>query len=142
MNTLSDILFSSVNITLSLLVILLLAYWIVTLLSGIDFDLDVDIDVDVDADIDIDGGIEGGNADFHDISNTEIIQFGVLAFRNYSQSGLFYVSQNRFPVRKVNFIFRLNLIVQLFLSDYVVISFIILIVSNMFYGIDRDYLIS
>lgn len=83
MNTLSDILFSSVNITLTLLVILLLAYWIVTLLSGIDFDLDVDIDVDVDvdADIEIDGGIEGGNADFHDISNTEINKEDVVGKR-------------------------------------------------------------
>lgn len=74
MNSLTDILFSSVNITLTILVIILITYWLVTMITGIDFDLDVDvdIDIDVDADVDIDTGIEGGNVDFHDISNTEI----------------------------------------------------------------------
>ncbi|CAL2104357.1 conserved membrane protein of unknown function [Tenacibaculum sp. 190130A14a] len=74
MNSLTDILFSSVNITLTLLVIILITYWLITMLTGIDFDLDVDvdIDIDVDTDVDIDTGIEGGNVDFHDISNTEI----------------------------------------------------------------------
>lgn len=74
MNSITDIIFSSVNITLTILVIILLVYWIVTMISGIDFDLDIDIDVDVDidADVDIDTGIEGGNVDFHDVANTEV----------------------------------------------------------------------
>lgn len=74
MKELIDIAFSPVNIVLSILLILLIIYWILTMISGIDFDLDVDIDVDIDSDIDIDTdtGIEGGNMDFQDISNTEV----------------------------------------------------------------------
>ena len=68
MNSITDIIFSSVNITLTILVIILLVYWIVTMISGVDFDLDLDIDTDVD----IDTGIEGGNVDFHDVANTEV----------------------------------------------------------------------
>ncbi|WP_282051283.1 OB-fold-containig protein [Maribacter aquivivus] len=83
MNQLIDILFSEVNITLTLLLILLLVYWIITMIGGLDFDLDidVDIDVDVDADIDFDSGIEGGNLDFEDISNTEVNQDDVIGKR-------------------------------------------------------------
>ncbi len=76
MEALLDIAFSPVNITLTLLMILLIVYWLITMISGIDFDLDVDIDidVDVDSDIDIDSDthIEGGNLDFEDIANTEV----------------------------------------------------------------------
>lgn len=85
MNSFTDIIFSSVNLPLTILVIILLVYWIITMVSGIDFDLDVDvdIDVDVDADIDIDTdtGIEGGNADFHDVSNTEVTKEDVIGKR-------------------------------------------------------------
>ncbi|MEW7277673.1 hypothetical protein ABW636_03670 [Aquimarina sp. 2201CG1-2-11] len=54
--------------------ILLIIYWLFTMISGIDFDLDVDIDIDVDSDIDVDTdtNIEGGNLDFEDIANTEV----------------------------------------------------------------------
>ncbi len=74
MDSIIDIIFSTVNITLTLLVIILILYWIVTMFSGIDFDLDFDVDVDIDVDIDadVDMGIEGGNVDFHDIANAEI----------------------------------------------------------------------
>lgn len=48
------------------------------MIGGLDFDLDVDVDIDVDADIDLDSGIEGGNLDFEDISNTEVNQDDVL----------------------------------------------------------------
>ncbi|WP_405226572.1 hypothetical protein [Dokdonia sp. Asnod1-B02] len=71
-----EILFSPVNITLTILLSLLLVYWIFTMISGVDFDLDVDvdidIDVDVDADIDLDSGLEGGNMDFSDVANAEV----------------------------------------------------------------------
>jgi len=69
-----DILFSQVNITLTVLLIILILYWLATMISGIDFDLDidVDIDVDVDADIDLETGIEGGNMDFQDVANAEV----------------------------------------------------------------------
>ncbi len=78
MNTFTDIIFSSVNLPLTILVIILLLYWIVTMISGIDFDLDVDVDIDADFDIDTDSGIEGGNADFHDVSNAEVNKEDVL----------------------------------------------------------------
>jgi len=61
-----NLIFSDVNIYLSGLLILLIIYWILTTISGIDFDYDMDIDVDVDADFD------SGNMDFNDISSTEI----------------------------------------------------------------------
>ncbi len=83
--TLTDIVFSNVNITLTILVIILVVYWLITMISGIDFDLDVDIeiDVDIDADIDLDldTGIEGGNIDFHDVANTEVNQEDVVGKR-------------------------------------------------------------
>lgn len=72
MNTLTDILFSQVNITLTILMLILILYWIVTMISGADFDIDFDVDIDVDIDADFDTSIEGGNLDFEDISNTQI----------------------------------------------------------------------
>lgn len=44
----------------------LVAYWLLTAISGIDSDYDIDIDVDADFEID------GGNMDFEDISSTEV----------------------------------------------------------------------
>ncbi len=69
-----EIIFSQVNITLSVLLIILIIYWLATMITGVDFDLDidVDIDVDVDADVDLDTGIEGGNMDFSDVANAEV----------------------------------------------------------------------
>ena len=87
MISLTDIVFSNVNITLTILVILLVLYWLVTMISGIDFDLDIDVDVDididadVDIDADIDTSIEGGNVDFHDIANTEVNKEDVVGKR-------------------------------------------------------------
>ena len=57
---------------------LLVLYWILTMVSGLDFDLDVDIDVDVDADIDLDPGIEGATMDFSDVANAEVDRSHVL----------------------------------------------------------------
>ncbi len=83
--TLTDIVFSNVNITLTILVIILVVYWLVTMISGIDFDLDVDIDMDIDVDadidLDLDTGIEGGNIDFHEVANTEVNQEDVVGKR-------------------------------------------------------------
>ncbi len=54
----------------------LVLYWILTMVSGVDFDLDVDVDVDIDIDADIDAdidtSIDGGNVDFQDMSSTEL----------------------------------------------------------------------
>ena len=74
MNSVLDILFSQVNITLTILMIFLILYWLVTMFTGLDFDTDFDVDIDIDADIDIevDSNIEGGNVDFQDVANTEV----------------------------------------------------------------------
>ncbi len=74
MNSVLDILFSQVNITLTSLMIFLILYWLVTMFTGLDFDTDFDVDIDIDADIDIevDSNIEGGNVDFQDVANTEV----------------------------------------------------------------------
>ncbi|WP_417444439.1 hypothetical protein [Joostella sp.] len=79
MTELINILFSEVNIILSILLIILILYWIATMIGGLDFEPDFDIDVDVD--MDVDTGIEGGNMDFEDISNTEVNQEDVVGKR-------------------------------------------------------------
>ncbi|MCC4211096.1 OB-fold-containig protein [Leeuwenhoekiella parthenopeia] len=70
--TLTEVLFSEVNIVLTILLIILILYWIVTMIGGIDFDLDIDVDVDVDVDADFEPNIEGGTMDFEDVSNVEV----------------------------------------------------------------------
>jgi hypothetical protein len=64
---------------LSVLLMILILYWIVTMMSGLDFDPDFDIDTEVE--IEADSGIEGGNMDFEDISNTEINREDVVGKR-------------------------------------------------------------
>ena len=83
MNDFIHLVFSTVNLPLSLLLIILILYWIFTMISGIDFDLDfdVDIDIDTDFDLDMDAGIEGGNADFEDVASTEINQEDIVGRR-------------------------------------------------------------
>ena len=63
-----NLIFSEVNITITILLIALIAYWLMTALSGIEFDYDIDIDVDLDTDLDMDAG----NMDFEDISSAEV----------------------------------------------------------------------
>jgi hypothetical protein len=67
-----DIIFSQVNITLTVLLLILLVYWIFTMVSGVDLDLDFDLEVDIDTAVDVDGGLEGGNLDFEDVANAEV----------------------------------------------------------------------
>ncbi|TRZ43163.1 hypothetical protein [Robertkochia solimangrovi] len=81
MTSLTDILFSQVNLTLTILLILLIVYWLLTMISGIEFEYDMDIDVDVDADLDIDLSQGGAETDFHDISNSEINKEDVIGKR-------------------------------------------------------------
>ncbi|WP_420552760.1 hypothetical protein [Tenacibaculum aiptasiae] len=53
--------FSPVNATLSILLIILSLYWVLTILTGIDldfFDVEFDIDSDVDIDADVDSKID------------------------------------------------------------------------------------
>lgn len=66
-----DLLFSPVNIILTVLILVLFLYWILTAITGVDFDLDVDFDIDIDADLSLDA-IDAGNMDFEDISSAEV----------------------------------------------------------------------
>lgn len=61
-----DILFSQVNIILTILMLILVLYWLVTMISGIDLDVDIDVDFDIES------NIEGVELDFQDVSNTEL----------------------------------------------------------------------
>lgn len=72
MESFVDILFSQVNATLTVFMILLVVYWLLTMISGIDFDWDVEIDVDAGVD---------GRADFHDMANAELNKEDVVGER-------------------------------------------------------------
>lgn len=73
MDNFLNLIFSEVNIVLTILVILLVLYWLFTSLSGIDFDYDVDIDVDLDMEVDVDADMgNGADLEFQDISSSEI----------------------------------------------------------------------
>jgi hypothetical protein len=81
-----DILFSHVNTPLTILLGLLILYWIVSVISGLDFDMDFDVDVDVDLDVDLDTDLDvdqamGQELDFGDVSNTEINKEDILEKR-------------------------------------------------------------
>lgn len=75
-----NLLFSDVNITLTVLFLLLVTYWLFTMFSGLDWDMDVDVDIDIDVDADvdldtdadIDSHIEGGELDIHDVANIDV----------------------------------------------------------------------
>ena len=81
MTSLTDILFSEVNITLSILCILLIIYWLLTMISGIDFEYDMDIDIDADVDVDADLATDGANMEFQDVSNAELNKEDVVGRR-------------------------------------------------------------
>lgn len=66
MDQIIEIAFSQVNIFLTITMLILIAYWLFTMLSGLDFDLDIDVDVDVDIDADLQTGT------FTEAVNTEI----------------------------------------------------------------------
>ena len=81
MKELFDIAISTVNLPLTILFGLLIIYWILTTLTGLDldfFDADIDVDVDADVDVDLDSDFDArGNLDVQDISNPG---FGNLPF--------------------------------------------------------------
>lgn len=59
MNELINIAFSPVNALLSILLILMMLYWLLTIFTGIDLDFfDVDFEIDVDADFDMDADVD------------------------------------------------------------------------------------
>ncbi|MHA7055940.1 hypothetical protein ACWGOQ_0001875 [Aquimarina sp. M1] len=99
MKELFDIAISIVNLPLTVLFGLLILYWILTTLSGLDldfFDADIDIDVDADADFDLDTDTDfdaRANLDVQDISNTEVKKEDVIRRRgklNFFQVFLIY----------------------------------------------------
>lgn len=81
MGNLFDILFSEVNLVLTILLIVLLLYWVFTMVGGIDYDVDFDVEVDLDPAIDAGTGMDGGNMDFQDLSNAEVNQEDVVGKR-------------------------------------------------------------
>ena len=67
-----SLIFSGVNLPLSILVLLLLLYWLVSMVGGLDNDFE--IDADIDGDIDMGDAIESGHSDFEDLANAEVNQ--------------------------------------------------------------------
>lgn len=60
---------------------LLIVYWLLTMISGIDFDYDMDIDIDADVDVDADLATDGANMEFQDVSNAELNKEDVVGKR-------------------------------------------------------------
>lgn len=71
-DSLFNILFSPINFALTVLLILLVLYWIFSLLLGLDFDVDFDVDFDMDIDVDTSIGMDGSNVGIDDTMNAEI----------------------------------------------------------------------
>lgn len=69
-----EVVFSSVNIALTILVLVIIAYWLISIIAGLDYDLDFDVDIDVDADVsptlETASSIEGSSLE--DTANVEI----------------------------------------------------------------------
>lgn len=76
--TLTDLVFSSINSPLTILLIVLAAYRMITMLFGLDldfdmdFDIDVDVDADFDADMDTDTSFDASGLDLEEVSNIEV----------------------------------------------------------------------
>lgn len=66
--TLTDLIFSTVNAPLTILLIVLAVYRVITMLFGMDLDFDLDFDTDFDVDFDADMDASG----IDDISNIEL----------------------------------------------------------------------
>lgn len=74
-----DILFSSVNLPLTVFTILMVTLWIISMVSGMSGDLDIDVDVDVDADIDVDTDTDISGIDINDTTNIQLDPKQVIA---------------------------------------------------------------
>ncbi len=68
--TLYDLVFSEVNSPLTVLLIALTVYRVVTMLFGLDFDFDLDFDID--ADFDADASYDATGVDIEDLANMEL----------------------------------------------------------------------
>ncbi|SEC88933.1 hypothetical protein SAMN04489761_3878 [Tenacibaculum sp. MAR_2009_124] len=72
MNSLTDLVFSTINAPLTILLIALAAYRVFTMILGLDLDFDLDVDIDIDADIDTDLDIDSTGIDLEDVTNIEL----------------------------------------------------------------------
>jgi len=73
LETFYNIATSTVNLPLTIFLGLLLLYWILSVVVGLDFDLDADVDIDVDVDVDADVDVDSASSvDIQDVGNTEI----------------------------------------------------------------------
>ena len=72
--TLTDLVFSSINTPLTILLIVLAAYRIITLLFGLDLDFDMDFDMDLEAgfDTEMESSFDATGLDLEEISNIEV----------------------------------------------------------------------
>lgn len=68
--TLHDLVFSTINAPLTILLILLAAYRFATMLFGLDLDFDMDFDIDADFETDI--SFDPSGLDLEDVSNIEL----------------------------------------------------------------------
>lgn len=84
--TLYELVFSPINTPLTIFLIALTVYRIITTIIGLDFDFDVDIDldIDVDADVDMDASIDSTAVDLEEISNVELKNETVVSNRRKS----------------------------------------------------------
>ncbi len=79
MDFVRNIFFSEVNLPLTILLGLLVLYWIFTMVSGFDLDFGLDMDVDVDVDVDVDADVDADssapvvdNINVQDLANAEM----------------------------------------------------------------------
>ncbi len=74
MNSLTDLVFSTINAPLTILLIALAAYRVFTMILGLDLDFDLDVDFDIDADVDVDSDldIDSTGVDLEDVTNIEL----------------------------------------------------------------------
>ncbi len=70
MDFIKEVFFSEVNIGLSILLLLVVIYWIFAIITGLDTNIDTDIDVDIDVGAEADLG-SSESVDFEDITNAE-----------------------------------------------------------------------
>jgi hypothetical protein len=72
--TITELVFSSINTPLTILLIVLAAYRIITMLFGLDLDFDMDFDMDVEADFetDLESSFDATGLDLEEVSNIEL----------------------------------------------------------------------
>ncbi len=101
MKELIDIAFSPVNAFFSIMCLLLLLYWILTIFTGFDldlFDVDFDASTDFDMDMDVDGDLDNYNPDvdlpkksLHAEGQTESIGIQFLRYFNFDELPIMFI---------------------------------------------------